>query len=68
MELFNIYENKEVILMGKVKNKEILTELLDQSTNDWNDLCDICKKIVDEANMTSEDISKIVESVKKENG
>lgn len=54
--------------MGKVKNKEILTELLDQSTNDWNDLCDICKKIVDEANMTSEDISKIVESVKKENG
>ena len=58
--------------MEKVKNKpsvkELLEMLVEQSSDDWNELCTNCTNLIKEAKMSNEDIDKIVERVRKENG
>lgn len=58
--------------MEKVKNKpsvkELLGMLVEQSSDDWNELCTNCTNLIKEAKMSNEDIDKIVERVRKENG
>ena len=54
--------------MEKIKTKDLFDMLLEKSTNDWTELCSNCSTLIKEAKMTNEDIDKIVESVKKENG
>lgn len=54
--------------MEKVKTKELFNMLIEQSTNDWSELCTNCATLVKEAKMSDEDIDKIVERVKQENG
>ena len=53
--------------MKKVDTKDLLKELLENSTNDWTELCKNCSTLIEKAQMTNEDIDRIVESVKKEN-
>lgn len=54
--------------MLKIKSKDMLDKLLQDSTNDWNELCTNCQTLIKDAQMTDEDIDEIVEKVKKENG
>ena len=55
--------------MGKMRiRKELLSALIDNSTDDWNELCTNCATLVKEAKMSNEDIDEIVERVRKENG
>lgn len=54
--------------MKKVETKDLLKELLEQTTNDWTELCKNCSTLIEQAQMTNEDIDNIVESVKRENG
>lgn len=56
--------------MEKVKSrtKDLLDMLIEQSTNDWSELCTNCSTLIKEAKMSNEDIDKIVERVKQENG
>ncbi len=56
--------------MEKVKSKKVnlFDMLIDQSTDDWTRLCTNCTTLIKEAKMTDEDIDKIVERVKQENG
>ncbi len=55
-------------LKAKTKTKDLLDALMEQSTNDWSQLCTNCSTLIKEAKMTDEDIDKIVERVKQENG
>ena len=63
---------KGKIYMEKVKmksnTKALFDMLIEQSSNDWNELCASCTTLIKEAKMSNEDIDKIVERVKKENG
>lgn len=63
---------KGKIYMEKVKmksnTKALFDMLIEQSSNDWNELCESCTALIKEAKMSNEDIDKIVERVKKENG
>ena len=57
------------LYMGKMRiRKELLSALIDNSTDDWNELCTNCTTLVKEAKMSNEDIDEIVERVRKENG
>ena len=49
----------------KTSIEELLIEEIDKSsTNDWNELCDACSSLIDEAEMTDSDIDDIVMKVK----
>ena len=52
----------------KSKTKNLFDMLLEQSTDDWTELCTKCTTLIKEAKMTNDDIDRIVESVKQENG
>lgn len=52
----------------KSNTKELFNMLLEQSSNDWDELCTSCTTLIKEAKMSNEDIDKIVERVRKENG
>ncbi len=52
----------------KSNTKELFDMLIEQSSDDWNELCTSCTNLIKEAKMSNEDIDKIVERVKKENG
>ena len=52
----------------KSNTKELFNMLLEQSSNDWDELCTSCTTLIKEAKMRNEDIDKIVERVRKENG
>lgn len=52
----------------KTKTEDLLDKLLEQSTNDWTELCTTCTTLIKEAKMSNEDIDEIVERVKRENG
>lgn len=54
--------------MNKSKTKELIDALIEQSTDDWTELCTSCVNLIKEAHMSNEDIDKIVERVKRENG
>ena len=54
--------------MSKAKVKDMLDELLQQSTNDWEELCTNCITLIKDAQMTDEEIDEIVKEVKRENG
>ena len=58
--------------MEKIKmrpsTKELFSMLVEQSSDDWNELCTSCTNLIKEAKMSNEDIDKIVERVRKENG
>ncbi len=58
--------------MEKVKAQssiqELFNTLIEQSSNDWNELCENCTTLIKEAKMSNEDIDEIVERVRKENG
>jgi hypothetical protein len=53
---------------AKLRTKDLFNMLVEQGTNDWTKLCENCTTLVKEAKMSDEDIDKIVERVKKENG
>lgn len=44
----------------------IIDEVVNSSSNDWNELCERCSSLVSEANLTSEDIDNIVAEAKRE--
>ena len=49
----------------KVSIEELLIdEIENSSSNDWNELCNVCSSLVKYAKMTNEDIDKIVGKVK----
>ncbi len=53
-------------LNEKTSVKEILIdEIENSSTNDWDELCDVCSSLVKKAKMTDADIDNIVKKVKK---
>ncbi len=52
----------------KTKTKDLIDTLMEQSNNDWSQLCTNCSTLIKEAKMTDKDIDKIVERVKQENG
>lgn len=54
--------------MEKVKTKDLLDMLEEQTTNDWAELCTNCVTLINQAKMSNEDIDKIVERVKHGNG
>lgn len=66
---FKKYDRRRYI-MAKL-NQEILIDnlLIDEiensSSNDWDELCNACSSLIQDAKMTNEDIDKIVEKVKK---
>jgi len=56
-------------MVNKINKKTSIEELLieeieNSSTNDWNELCDACSSLIDEAEMTDSDIDDIVMKVK----
>ncbi len=57
---------EKVINKSNVKN--LINMLVEQSSNDWDELCDNCTTLIKEAKMTNDDIDEIVERVRKENG
>ena len=61
-------KRKMYMVNSKIKTKDLLKELMECSTDDWTELCNNCATLIEEAQMTNEDIDNIVESVKKENG
>ena len=69
MKIIRSFKNydRRVVYMKKVDTKDLLKELLENSTNDWTELCKNCSTLIEKAQMTNEDIDRIVESVKKEN-
>lgn len=58
--------------MEKIKmrpsTKDLFSMLVEQSSDDWNELCTSCTNLIKETKMSNEDIDKIVERVRKENG
>lgn len=60
--------DRRVVYMKKVETKELLKEILDNSTDDWTKLCQSCSTLIKNAQMTNEEIDGIVERVKTENG
>lgn len=42
----------------------LIDEIGRRATNDWDELCDACSSLVQEAKMTDEDIDSIVKKVK----
>ena len=49
----------------KVSLQDLLIDEIDRrATNDWDELCDACSSLVQEAKMTDEDIDSIVKKVK----
>lgn len=55
-------------VMNKSNVKNLINMLVEQSSNDWDELCDNCTTLIKEAKMTNEDIDEIVERVRKNNG
>lgn len=56
-------------MFNKINKKVSIEELLvdeieNSSTNDWDELCDACSSLMDEAEMTDSDIDDIVMKVK----
>ena len=64
---FKKYNRREKY-MEKVKTKDLLDMLEEQTTNDWAELCTNCVTLINQAKMSNEDIDKIVERVKHGNG
>lgn len=54
--------------MEKIKEKDLLNVLIEQTNNDWTELCKNCTTLIKEAKMTEKDIDKIVERVKQIHG
>lgn len=57
-------------MANKVKENISVEELLideieSSSSNDWDELCDACSSLIEEAKMTHDEIDKIVKRVKK---
>lgn len=49
----------------KISLQDLLIDEIDRrATNDWDELCDACSSLVQEAKMTDEDIDSIVKKVK----
>lgn len=61
-------ERRRYMERVKTKTEDLLDKLLEQSTNDWTELCTTCTTLIKEAKMSNEDIDEIVERVKRENG
>ncbi|MBQ9313542.1 MAG: hypothetical protein IJ220_00845 [Clostridia bacterium] len=57
-----------VNVKAKTKGQELLNMLIEQSSNDWDELCETCTTLIKEAQMSNEEIDEIVERVRKENG
>ena len=58
-------------MANKIKENISVEELLikeieNSSNNDWDELCDACSSLIEEAKMTHKDIDKIVKRVKKD--
>ena len=51
--------------MEKVETEELFDILLEQSIDDWSELCAKCSELIEEAKMSNEDIDKIIERVKE---
>lgn len=54
--------------MEKIKTKDLFNMLIEQSTNDWDELCTNCSTLIKEAKMSNKDIDEIGERVRRENG
>ena len=56
--------------MIKTKQKSKMDYMIDfvenNSSNDWNELCDKCSSLIKDAKMTDADINRIVKDSKKE--
>jgi hypothetical protein len=62
-------DRRRMHMVNKINKKTSIEELLieeieNSSTNDWNELCDACSSLIDEAEMTDSDIDDIVMKVK----
>lgn len=59
---------RRTYVMAKLKEKisveEIIDEIENSSTNDWDELCNACSSLIKDAKMTDEDIDNIVKKVK----
>ena len=56
--------------MAKINQSISIDDLLidenqNSSTNDWDELCNACSSLIEDAGMTDNDIDMIVEKVKK---
>lgn len=49
----------------KINLKDIIDIVDNNSSNEWDDLCNKCSSLVKEAGMTEEKIDKIVKKCKK---
>ena len=65
---FKKSETRRRYVMAKLKEKISLEEIIDEiensSTNDWDELCNACSSLIKDAKMTDEDIDNIVKKVK----
>jgi len=61
-------ERRKYMEKVKSRTKDLFDMLIERSTDDWTELCTNCTTLIKEAKMTDEDIDKIVERVKQENG
>lgn len=52
--------NQEILI-----DNLLIDEIENSSSNDWDELCNACSSLIQDAKMTNEDIDKIVEKVKK---
>ena len=55
--------------MAKINQKVsiedlVIEEIKNSSTNDWDELCNECSSLIDEAKMTDEDIDDVIKKVK----
>ena len=66
---FKKFNVRRRYVMAKIKDKVSFEEILideieNSSTNDWDELCNACSSLIEEAKMTDEDIDNIVKKVK----
>ncbi len=43
----------------------VIDEIDNNSSNDWNELCEECSSLMSKANLSNDDIDRIVEEVKR---
>ena len=63
------FDKRRRYVMAKINQKVsiedlVIEEIKNSSTNDWDELCNECSSLIDEAKMTDEDIDDVIKKVK----
>lgn len=54
------------IIENTLTKNMLIDSIENNSSNDWDELCEKCSSLVKDANLSFDDIDKIVEKIKKE--